>query len=151
MSIHTSRGGVLEAEGTVEIKFRRKDVEKCIKRLDPECKNLIEKISCPSLDAAAKASLERKLSERMDFLCPLYHSVAVMFADLHDTPGRMEEKGCITQVIEWSKAREFFYWRLRRRLLEHQVFTLSASLSPSLISRFDLPILYHFDLSLYLS
>ena len=26
---------------------------------------------------------------------PMYHQVAVMFADLHDTAGRMQEKGCI--------------------------------------------------------
>lgn len=26
----------------------------------------------------------------------MYHQVAVRFADLHDTPGRMQEKGVIT-------------------------------------------------------
>ncbi|XP_035827708.1 acetyl-CoA carboxylase isoform X2 [Aplysia californica] len=125
-----SRGGVLEPEGTVEIKFRRKDVEKCIRRLDPVCKNIVEKISSPDLDAESKAALERQLKDREDILIPLYHSVAVMFADLHDTPGRMEEKGCITQVIEWSKSREFFYWRLRRRLLEHRLKRLMKEQLP---------------------
>ncbi|XP_059157454.1 acetyl-CoA carboxylase-like isoform X2 [Physella acuta] len=114
-----SRGGVLEPEGTVEIKFRRKDIEKCIKRLDVETKKLVEKISSPGLNADVKARLEAELKEREDHLVPLYHSVAVMFADLHDTPGRMEEKGCVTKVLEWAKSREFFYWRLRRRLLEN--------------------------------
>lgn len=33
---HTSRGGVLEAEGIVEIKFRAKDIIKTINRLDSE-------------------------------------------------------------------------------------------------------------------
>ncbi|XP_055889242.1 acetyl-CoA carboxylase-like isoform X3 [Biomphalaria glabrata] len=113
-----SRGGVLEPEGTVEIKFRRKDLDKCIGRLDVEAKKLIEKISSPGLTPDIKARLETELKEREDHLASLYHSVAVTFADLHDTPGRMEEKGCITKVLEWSKSREFFYWRLRRRLLE---------------------------------
>ncbi|CAL1538931.1 unnamed protein product [Lymnaea stagnalis] len=113
-----SRGGVLEPEGTVEIKFRRKDIEKCISRLDAETKKMIEKLSSPGLALEAKVKLEADLKEREEHLVPLYHSVAVMFADLHDTPGRMEEKGCITKVLEWSTSREFFYWRLRRRLLE---------------------------------
>ncbi|KAH9518470.1 hypothetical protein Btru_016876 [Bulinus truncatus] len=95
-----SRGGVLEPEGTVEIKFRRKDIEKCISRLDVEAKRLIEKISSPGLTPDVKVSLEAELKEREDHLASLYHSVAVMFADLHDTPGRMEEKGCITYCHE---------------------------------------------------
>ena len=36
-----------------------------------------------------------KLKEREEFLLPIYHQVAVQFADLHDTPGRMQEKGVI--------------------------------------------------------
>lgn len=27
---------------------------------------------------------------------PIYHQVAVQFVELHDTPGRMQEKGVIT-------------------------------------------------------
>ena len=30
----------------------------------------------------------------------------------------MHEKGVIQEVVPWKKARQFFYWRLRRRLLE---------------------------------
>ncbi|KAK3798057.1 hypothetical protein RRG08_034617 [Elysia crispata] len=116
-----SRGGVLEAEGTVEIKFKVKDVEKCIRRLDKETKQLVEQISNPELPESARAEIEERLKKREDHLIPLYHSVAVMFADLHDTPGRMEEKGCVTQVIDWAESRHFFYWRLRRRLLEHKL------------------------------
>ncbi|GFR75467.1 acetyl-CoA carboxylase [Elysia marginata] len=116
-----SRGGVLEAEGTVEIKFKVKDVEKCIRRLDKETKQLVEQISNPELSESDRAELDERLKKRESHLVPLYHSVAVMFADLHDTPGRMEEKGCVTQVIDWAESRHFFYWRLRRRLLEHKL------------------------------
>ena len=35
------------------------------------------------------------MKEREEFLIPIYHQVAVQFADLHDTPGRMQEKGVI--------------------------------------------------------
>ncbi|GAA6066847.1 acetyl-CoA carboxylase 2 isoform X1, partial [Tachysurus ichikawai] len=39
------RGGVLEPEGTVEIKFRRKDLLKTMTRLDPEYSRLVQKLS----------------------------------------------------------------------------------------------------------
>lgn len=40
--------------------------------------------------------MEAQLRAREEFLLPIYHQVAVQFADLHDTPGRMQEKGVIT-------------------------------------------------------
>lgn len=52
---------------------------------------------------------------------PIYHQVAVQFVDLHDTPGRMQEKGAITDILDWKNVRTFFYWRLRRLLLEQVV------------------------------
>ncbi|NXC46043.1 ACACB carboxylase, partial [Penelope pileata] len=58
---------------------------------------------------------------REELLLPLYCQVAVRFADLHDTPGRMQEKGVITDILEWKSARSFLYWRLRRLLLEEAV------------------------------
>ncbi|NXJ82184.1 ACACB carboxylase, partial [Trogon melanurus] len=58
---------------------------------------------------------------REDLLLPMYYQVAVHFADLHDTPGRMQEKGVITDILEWKNARSFLYWRLRRLLLEEVV------------------------------
>lgn len=39
-----SRGGVLEPEGTVEIKFRRKDLVKTMRRVDPVYMGLAEKL-----------------------------------------------------------------------------------------------------------
>lgn len=126
------RGGVLEAEGTVEIKFRRKDLLKTMKRLDPVYGGLVEQlgkhyfylishnylhipsqlqyswklISWPESPLFSSASpelsdkqcreLESKLKAREEFLLPIYHQVAVQFVELHDTPGRMQEKGVIT-------------------------------------------------------
>ena len=41
----TSKGGVLEPEATVEIKYRAKDVRKTMERLDPEMASLAERLS----------------------------------------------------------------------------------------------------------
>ncbi|XP_016148011.1 acetyl-CoA carboxylase [Sinocyclocheilus grahami] len=116
-----SRGGVLEPEGTVEIKFRKKDLVKTMRRVDPVYMGLAERLGTPELSVSERKELESKLKEREEFLLPIYHQVAVQFADLHDTPGRMQEKGVITDVLEWRTSRLFFYWRLRRLLLEDTV------------------------------
>ncbi|XP_033475988.2 acetyl-CoA carboxylase isoform X2 [Epinephelus lanceolatus] len=116
-----SRGGVLEAEGTVEIKFRRKDLLKAMKRLDSVYASLVELLASPELSDKQCKELESKLKAREEFLAPIYHQVAVQFVDLHDTPGRMQEKGVITDILDWKNVRTFFYWRLRRLLLEQVV------------------------------
>lgn len=43
------RGGVLEPEGTVEIKFRKKDLVKTMRRVDPVYMGLAERLGefCP--------------------------------------------------------------------------------------------------------
>jgi acetyl-CoA carboxylase/biotin carboxylase 1 len=53
--------------------------------------------------------------------------VAVHFADLHDTPGRMKAKGVIRRQVQWAESRSFFYWRLRRRLFEFQAANTSGA------------------------
>ncbi|KAL3042294.1 hypothetical protein OYC64_020271 [Pagothenia borchgrevinki] len=116
-----SRGGVLEPEGTVEIKFRKKDLVKTMRRVDPIYMSLAERLGTPELNPSECKELETKLKEREEFLLPIYHQVAVQFADLHDTPGRMQEKGVITDILDWQTSRQFFYWRLRRLLLEDTV------------------------------
>uniref|UniRef100_A0A3B3QW45 acetyl-CoA carboxylase n=1 Tax=Paramormyrops kingsleyae TaxID=1676925 RepID=A0A3B3QW45_9TELE len=116
-----SRGGVLEPEGTVEIKFRKKDLLKTMRRIDQIYFRLVEQLGSPELPEEERKDLEAKLREREEFLLPIYHQVAVQFVDLHDTPGRMQEKGVITDILDWKNARVFFYWRLRRLLLEEVV------------------------------
>uniref|UniRef100_A0A672JIW7 acetyl-CoA carboxylase n=1 Tax=Salarias fasciatus TaxID=181472 RepID=A0A672JIW7_SALFA len=115
-----SRGGVLEPEGTVEIKFRRKDLLKTMRRLDSVYAGLVEQLG-KELSEKQCRELELKLKAREEFLQPIYHQVAVQFADLHDTPGRMQEKGVVTDILDWKNVRSFFYWRLRRLLLEQVV------------------------------
>ncbi|XP_051691837.2 acetyl-CoA carboxylase 2 isoform X2 [Oryctolagus cuniculus] len=116
-----SRGGVLEPEGTVEIKFRKKDLTKAMRRMDPVYRKLVEQLGSAPLSEKERQDLESRLRAREELLLPIYHQVAVQFADLHDTPGRMLEKGVVSDVLEWKTARAFLYWRLRRLLLEDQV------------------------------
>ncbi|XP_028621240.1 acetyl-CoA carboxylase 2 [Grammomys surdaster] len=127
-----SRGGVLEPEGTVEIKFRKKDLVKTIRRIDPVCKKLMGQLGKAQLPDKDRKELEGQLKAREDLLLPIYHQVAVQFADLHDTPGHMLEKGIISDVLEWKTSRTFLYWRLRRLLLEAQVKQEILRASPEL-------------------
>jgi acetyl-CoA carboxylase/biotin carboxylase 1 len=90
-------------------------------RLDPVCASISKRAMSADLSRADRSMLERQMKEREDQLLPIYHQVAVMFADLHDTPGRMQEKGCINDILQWKSSRRFFYWRLRRLLLEDEV------------------------------
>lgn len=65
--------------------------------------------------------LEIQIKERVNTLLHVYHTVAVHYADLHDTPERMLEKGCINEIIAWRESRNWFYWRLRRVVLESRL------------------------------
>eukprot|EP00899_Mesostigma_viride_P017896 jgi/Mesvir1/26107/Mv06825-RA.1 len=94
----SARGGVLEPAGLAEIKYREPQLLETMRRLDP------------TMREAPPAVLKQAL--------PSYHRVALHFAELHDTPVRMKAKGVITGIVPWASAREFFYWRLRRRLVE---------------------------------
>ncbi|XP_077165163.1 acetyl-CoA carboxylase 2 isoform X1 [Paroedura picta] len=116
-----SRGGILEAEGTVEIKFRRKDLLKTIRRIDSTYARIAQQLDSQELPTEERKELEKQLKSRADHLLPVFHQVAVQFADLHDTPGRMQEKGVISDILQWENARTFLYWRLRRLLLEEVV------------------------------
>ena len=85
----------MEAEGTVEIKFKMKDQVKAMHRLDPVVSSCIKRLGDPNLSAEEKKELEKMHHGREHFLAPIYHQVAVHFADLHDTAERMDEKGVV--------------------------------------------------------
>ena len=102
------RGGVLEAEGTVEIKFREKELVKVMHRLDPVCLRIKEQLSAPQKSVNERSNLEREMKKREEQLSSIYHQVAVQFADLHDTPGRMQEKGCIVVSCLFVKLLYYF-------------------------------------------
>ena len=101
----TSRGGILEPAGVVEIKYREAEVRELIRRSDREV-------------MALAATNPSEASKRETALVPLYNEVATHFADLHDTPGRMKAKGCIVDVVPWVNARRIFFKKLSRKMAE---------------------------------
>uniref|UniRef100_A0A452TGM5 Acetyl-CoA carboxylase 1 n=1 Tax=Ursus maritimus TaxID=29073 RepID=A0A452TGM5_URSMA len=91
-----SRANILEPEGTVEIKYRKKDLIKTMRRIDPAYKKLVEQLGMSGLSDKDRKDLEGQLKAREDLLLPIYHQVAVQFADLHDSPTCLLEKGAIS-------------------------------------------------------
>lgn len=113
-----AKGGVLEPNGTVEIKYRKRDIENTIRRLDPGYAKLAKQYADPNQSLEQQVAIEEEMKNRVKSLVPIYNHVAVKFCDLHDTPGRMKAKGVISEVIPWAKARTFFFYRLKRRLAQ---------------------------------
>jgi len=126
----TARGGVLETEGTLDVKYRKKDVLATAHRLDEKLQALdkelaeVEKaaaggegVSSPA-PARSKEAILKDIRARETLIFPSFHQVATQFADLHDTPGRMQAKGCIQGSVPWAQARQFIYSRLLRRMRE---------------------------------
>ncbi|CAG8532450.1 333_t:CDS:2 [Funneliformis mosseae] len=117
-----SRAGVLEPEGIVEIKFRKPQLLATIERLDETYRSLKKSLNDPTRTELQKREIKLQLDAKEQELLPIYSRVALQFADLHDTPGRMKSKETIRKSLEWKESRRFFYWRVRRRLHEEYIF-----------------------------
>jgi acetyl-CoA carboxylase/biotin carboxylase 1 len=190
------RGGVLEPQGLVSVKYRQKDLLTTMRRLDQRLVRMrarlafverqlkldaseakqhrpLEQIdieddrACDEEDADVAAAstatngaksasseaalrvsidgvqhdavsgevvrvLSARIASREKALLPIYNQIAVSFADLHDTPGRMRAKGVISAVLKWRDARRFFGLRLRRRLAEAAAIKQLREASPEL-------------------
>jgi acetyl-CoA carboxylase/biotin carboxylase 1 len=116
-----ARGGVLEPEGIVGIKYRKNRQLETMARNDPEYAELKKKLVAPGLTSEQTDEIKKQMTEREKLLLPVYSQIAHQFADLHDRAGRMKAKGAIRDILEWTNSRRFFYWRLRRRLNEEYV------------------------------
>lgn len=116
-----ARGGILEPEGIVAIRYKKERQLETMARLDPVYGELKKKMEDPSLSREQQAEVKAKMTEREKVLGPIYLQISLQFADLHDRAGRMQAKGTIRQALRWANARRFFYWRLRRRLNEEYV------------------------------
>ena len=130
-----ARGGVLEPEGLVEIKFRAPELLQAMGRLDPRVAALRRECAAAAAaaggggppSAAAAAAVEAlgraraALAEREAALLPSYRQVATAFADMHDTPVRMVAKGVLRGIVPWRRARAFLALRLKRRLAEDEL------------------------------
>jgi len=115
-----ARGGVLEAAGAASIKFRDREIRSTANRLDPVLVHLKRDLDDCG-DASSRREIEKKIAERERLVIGVFRQIAVHFADLHDTPGRMRAKGVIRKQVTWAQSRKFFFWRLRRRLAEFEV------------------------------
>ena len=101
-----AKGGVLEPEGIVDIKFRREDLLTAMRRTIPG-----------GIGDSSEDEIKKKA------LMPTFKQLAVHFAALHDTPGVMLHKKAIKDVVPWRTSREFFALRLRARLAEERIKT----------------------------
>ncbi|CAH0047847.1 unnamed protein product [Clonostachys solani] len=116
-----ARGGVLEPEGIIGIKYRKDKQLATIARLDETYASLKKQLENKNLTAEKSEEIKKQMTEREKQLLPIYAQIAAQYADLHDRAGRMKAKGVIREQLEWINARRFFYWRLRRRLNEEFV------------------------------
>jgi len=127
-----SRGSVLEPSGVVEIKYRKKDIIDTIHRLDKKYIQLAKDLARQDLNHEQKLDIQKQMEKRTQLLIPVYTHVAIQFADLHDTPGRMKAKGVISNTVNWSHARKFFYLRLKRKLAEFDIYAQIANVNREL-------------------
>eukprot|EP01119_Soliformovum_irregulare_P013643 TRINITY_DN365_c0_g1_i1.p1 TRINITY_DN365_c0_g1~~TRINITY_DN365_c0_g1_i1.p1 ORF type:complete len:2213 (-),score=948.81 TRINITY_DN365_c0_g1_i1:73-6711(-) len=112
------RGGVLEPSGVVEIKFKEPDVIRMIHRLDQTIKELDAKVGNNEQETA---QIREAIVARENELKTVYEQLAMAFADLHDTAGRMKAKDVIRSALNWTTSRQFFYHRLVRRLAQESI------------------------------
>ncbi|KYQ93773.1 acetyl-CoA carboxylase [Tieghemostelium lacteum] len=132
----TARGGVLEPNGICEIKYRDPELIKTMHRLDPKLQEWDKEIGLATsinggLDQNQR-NIKQQIQQREKELLGIYQQIAIKFADLHDTPGRMKAKGVIHEVIPWKESRKYFYHRLKRRLYEERQLKLMDKVHPNL-------------------
>ncbi|RMY29774.1 hypothetical protein D0866_08463, partial [Hortaea werneckii] len=125
-----SRGGVLEPEGIVGIKFRKERQLETMARLDATYGDLKRRSLQQGLSAEEQQDIKNKMTERENLLLPVYLQIALQYADMHDRAGRMKAKETIRAPLQWAQARRYFYWRLRRRLNEEYVIKRISTAQP---------------------
>ncbi|OOF92423.1 hypothetical protein ASPCADRAFT_8702 [Aspergillus carbonarius ITEM 5010] len=130
-----ARGGVLEPEGIVNIKYRRDKQLDTMARLDATYGELRRSLEDTSLSKDQLSDIKAKMAAREEQLLPVYLQIALQFADLHDRAGRMQAKNTIRQPLTWKNARRFFYWRLRRRLSEELIVKRMVTAAPNPAAR----------------
>lgn len=130
-----ARGGVLEPEGIVEIKYRKPALLATMERLDPAYAELKKQLAEEGKTEEEKAAFKLQIEAREQELMPVYQQISIQFADLHDRTGRMKAKGVIRKPLEWRNARQYFYWRVRRRLSEEYAFRKIVTATKSVMAR----------------
>jgi hypothetical protein len=118
-----SRGGVLEPDGIVEIKFRKHQLHELMMKCDDRLLELKAALDEAQNDGE-KIEINARICKRKEFLMPVYRTVAVKFADLHDTTARMLAKNAIHDQLTWPQSRIYI-----SRLLQVQLARLKMARS----------------------
>ncbi|KAK3898322.1 acetyl-CoA carboxylase [Staphylotrichum tortipilum] len=126
-----ARGGVLEPEGIIGIKYRKDKQIATMARLDAQYANLKKQLAKEGLSKEETDAIKKQMTEREQQLLPVYAQISLQYADLHDRAGRMKAKGVVRDVLEWREARRFFYWRVRRRLNEEYILQRITNVASS--------------------
>ena len=134
----SARGGVLEASGAVEIKFRADKQRATMERLDPTYAQLSR--AAREAPAAQRSMHLARLAERERQLSPFFLAVATEYADAHDRAGRMLATGVLRCALAWKDTRRYFYWRSRRRLAETSAQHELVAADPSMSMRASLAV-----------
>ncbi|ULT84449.1 hypothetical protein L3Y34_013254 [Caenorhabditis briggsae] len=100
-----SRGGILEPNAVVGIKFREPVIAEMMKRCDQ---------TYAELAADSKSKIQAK--ERFDELSKVYRNAAVEFADAHDRWQRMKSVGAVDHVTSLKSSRRLFFELFRNEL-----------------------------------
>ncbi|CAI5502556.1 unnamed protein product [Closterium sp. Naga37s-1] len=120
----SARGVVLEPEGVVKIKFRRRELIDAMHKLDPEILDLdkalraAKQLQAQGSDNGSVTVTKGLIAQREKALLPVYTQIAVRFAELHDTPRRMAAKCTIRDIVTWENSMAYFYSRLCRKVAE---------------------------------
>merc|ERR1719439_100306 len=104
-------------------------------RLDSKLQQLDTELASAEESMVAEEEVEtikKSIQKREAQLMPLYVQISHEFADLHDRPGRMKAKGVIRDVVPWKRAREYFFWRVRRRLVQDDMVSQLKAADESL-------------------
>ncbi|EGT40685.1 CBN-POD-2 protein [Caenorhabditis brenneri] len=100
-----SRGGILEPNAVVGIKFRKPVMAEMMKRCDETYAQLAS-------DSSKKAQAEERYTE----LSKVYRNAAVEFADAHDRWQRMKSVGAVDHVTSLRNSRKLFFELIRNEL-----------------------------------
>ncbi|KAK6024222.1 carboxyl transferase domain protein [Ostertagia ostertagi] len=107
-----SRGGILEPNAIVGIKFRgdkllalQKRNDELMQQLDAK---LVEEIKCHGADSLEANHVRNLIAKRSDDLKKAYRGVIVELADLHDRSERMVSKKAVQHVVDLANSRNLF-------------------------------------------
>ncbi|CAD6185016.1 unnamed protein product [Caenorhabditis auriculariae] len=111
-----SRGGILEPNAIVGIKFREPKMSALLKRSDSEILRLQQEMT--EAEPVDAEKLQKRVAARVDELKKSYRSAVVEFADLHDRSDRMLATGAVQHVTSLRECRNLFMRVVRNEIVK---------------------------------